>query len=317
VAVLPTEVPAGPQTAPVAVAQQLGFAYGRHTALSQIDFSIAAGVTAIIGPNGSGKSTLLQLLAGLRQPTQGHLQVLGSTNLDDLRRRIAYLSDDAALFEELTGSENISLFAHIRSATISPESLAADLAIDRETLHKRVDSCSFGTRRKIAIAQTLVGRPDLLLLDEPTLGLDADARDRLGTQLRARANAGASIVSASNDLAFVEAIADQVLFLDSGRLVLSGVPGNLLAPLRAEASFEIETLAAFRPFDLVGFRTTPITEQRVSIQASAGPNELIRLVQALIQAGNEIRSIGVRQPDLSDVFRAVTGVEWRGSWPPE
>ncbi len=306
--------------AAIVAAQDVHFSYHARPALAGVSLAASPGtILAVVGPNGSGKSTLLQLLGGLRAPKGGRVLIYGSDRppKPELRRRMGYLADDAACFEELTGFENIALFLRIRAAEHDQLAVAIALGLDSDVLRQTVATYSFGTRRKLALAQTLVGPPDLILLDEPTIGLDASARERLANVLRDRAAQRATTVMASNDLHFVQAIAEHVVFLHAGRVALSGSPAELLDPLRIESSFEIETTGDYRLSALEGCRLTIRGERCVSIRAEAGARELPRVVDALLRAGNEIRSIEVRQADLSDVFRRVTGIDWTGSWPPE
>jgi ABC-type multidrug transport system ATPase subunit len=293
-------------------ARSIEFRHGSRVTLRAASLHVDRGeCVGLIGPNGAGKTTLLRVLAGLAAPSSGHTARFGVKGLSPaLRRRIAFLPDDAALFDELSGRENLFLFARIRHAPAdSACALAAALGLTDAQLDAAADTYSFGMRRKLALAQTLVGWPELLLLDEPTIGLDANARDRVAAVLFEHKQRGASIV-ASNDLRFVQDSCDRVLFLDTGTIRLEGKPTELLAPLRSHISFLVTTARPFKPLVLPAAEVRVIDERSVLIRSSQGVTVLPVLVDALLRSDNVIETVAVRPPDLSDVFRQVTGSEW-------
>jgi ABC-2 type transport system ATP-binding protein len=303
-------------------ARRLAFRYGARTVLSDIDLTVEPGeIIALVGPNGAGKSTLLRALAGLARVSAGRVGWFGQSGMGPaLRRRIGFLPDEAALFDELTGLENLLLFAGIRrQAAVCPTHctlLAGSLGLSQSELQQPAGTYSFGMRRKLAIAQTFVGQPPLLLLDEPTLGLDPIARDLLAAELRIR-SAHSATVLASNDLRFVQEYCHRVLFLADARLVLQGRPADLLEPFRGHVEFLITTRADYQAIQFPDFVETRLDGGAVAFRSERGAALLPALIDALIRRGNEIETIEVRRPDLSDVLRAQTGSNWRTSWPPQ
>jgi ABC-type multidrug transport system ATPase subunit len=213
--------------------------YGRRTALFSLDLDVAAGeVVGVLGPNGAGKTSLLRLLATGRRPSAGTLALLGedaSRPTAALRRRIGVAGDEAVHVDALTGRENLALFA--RAAGLSPADAAraAESMLDRFHLSadadRPVEEYSLGMRRRLLLAEALAHEPRLMVLDEPTTGLDPEGRDALREVLKERATAGAAVVCASNDVAEVERLADRVIFLRAGRKVLEGGPRDLIAAL--------------------------------------------------------------------------------------
>ncbi|MGH8436218.1 MAG: ABC transporter ATP-binding protein [Pseudomonas sp.] len=288
--------------------------------LSHIELAVARGeIVGLVGPNGAGKSTLLRVLAGVASTFGGTVNWFGQPALrPTLRRRIGFLPDEAALFDELTGLENLLLFAGIRHpGAASPQYcalLAGSLGLSEPELHQRAGTYSFGMRRKLALAQTFIGQPQLLLLDEPTLGLDPLARDLLAAELRIRSEF-AAIVLASNDLKFVQDHCHRVIFLADARILLQGRPADLLEPFAARCEFLITTRSTYRPIQLPELTATPAGNACTAFRSERGSALLPALIDALLQGGNEIEAIEVRRPDLSDVLRAQTGSDWRTSWP--
>ncbi|MGH7466872.1 MAG: ABC transporter ATP-binding protein [Longimicrobiales bacterium] len=303
--------------APPVAAHAVEFRYGARVTLRDVHAQVQHGeVFGVIGPNGAGKSTLLRLLAGLAAPAAGQLAWFGAPAMTSaVRRRIGYLPDDAALFDELTGLENLRLFARIRRLALASDAAPAEaraVGLTDSQLQAVTSSYSFGMRRKLALAQTLVGSPELLLLDEPTIGLDPNARDRLVALIAERKKHGATVI-ASNDLRVVEDACDRVAFLDAGQVVLQGQPHELLAPLRRAVTFVVTTREPCRPFALGDAEVSTIDERSVHIRSSRGASLLPHLIETMLRAGNTIETVAVRPPDLSDVFRQVTGTDWLAS----
>ncbi|MFI5279707.1 MAG: ABC transporter ATP-binding protein [Gemmatimonadales bacterium] len=213
--------------------------YGRRTALLALDLDVAAGeVVGVLGPNGAGKTSLLRLLATGRRPAAGTLALLGedaSHPTAALRRKIGVAGDEAVHLDALSGRENLALFARAAGLSRAAAARAADPMLDRFHLTADADrpvaEYSLGMRRRLLLAEALAHEPRLVVLDEPTTGLDPEGRDALRAVLRERAAAGAAVVCASNDVAEVERLADRVIFLRDGRKVLEGGPRDLIAAL--------------------------------------------------------------------------------------
>jgi ABC-type multidrug transport system ATPase subunit len=213
--------------------------YGNRIALSALDLDVAAGeIVGVLGPNGAGKTSLLRLLATSRRPAAGTLALLGrdaNPPTAALRRMIGVAGDEAVHVDALTGRENLALFARAAGLSSADASRAADTMLDRFHLtsdsDRPVAEYSLGMRRRLLLAEALAHDPRLLVLDEPTTGLDPEGREALRESLKERAAVGAAVVCASNDVAEVERLADRVIFLRGGRKVLEGGPRDLIAAL--------------------------------------------------------------------------------------
>lgn len=346
---------------------------------------------ALIGPNGSGKTTLARLLATDLLPSGGELDLLGhpaGTPTPALRRRIGYAGDRPIHWEPLTGAENLRFFWEVgrswegrRSRPEesnanalkhrSPMAMAMALGLG-PVLDEPVSRYSFGMRRRLLLAEVLASGAELLLFDEPTVGLDPSGVVALGRELRVRAREGAAVVLATNEVREIPDWATRVLFLHEGRVVADDSPGGLLERVRgrtlvtvrfrpgdreAEAGGESvpapgppgsagEGSASPSPFSavpallrddetLVGV-DQPSTEaprkagpdgpkafsrggrsrlETLRIRTPRGARLLPRLLEALMDHGAEIRDVRVREPDLRDVFRELTGRELNPSDP--
>ena len=292
--------------------RRAGFRYkSGKVALQATELTIERGtIVGLIGPNGAGKSTLLKLIATALRPTQGAIEVLGSHAPAYVRKNLGYLPDEAALFEELTAREQLQLIARIRNVRPDVDALLAEVGFELADADNPSSTFSFGMRRKVALAQALIGDPGLIVLDEPTIGLDANARERAVSALRARASTGAAVLLSTNDLAFAELTCDRVLLLHEGRIVLEGSPAELLRDLRASATYRVQTEDKLTPIDLPeGFTVTTVDARTALFRTDSG-GSLSELVSALDRAGNRVNSLEVHRADLSDVFREATGLNW-------
>lgn len=342
-------------------AHGLGLRYpGGRVGLESLELEVRPGeVLALLGPNGSGKSTLLRLLATDLRPTSGSLHLLGVPADHPgpaLRRRIGYAADEPVHLDALSGHENLRLFLSLAGA--KPEDPALDPALGpaglleafalggvRET---RVAEYSFGMRRKLLLAQALAPRPELLLLDEPSVGLDPQGIQVLGATLRRRAEQGAAVVLATNEVRDAPFWADRILFLHQGRVLEDAPPETLLERVRGRTLIQVDlegdlvphaSLEGIAALDGVegwsvhgggggegveGSSVDPAgsppgglpgnlreESQRVEVESRSGGRILPALIQHLVEAGAGIREVRVREPDLGDLFRERTGVPLR------
>ncbi|MDT8341185.1 MAG: ABC transporter ATP-binding protein [Longimicrobiales bacterium] len=293
----------------------VGYGYGpaEEEAVEAAELEVAPGeVVAVLGPNGAGKSTLLRLLDGQLEPRRGTVRRPPPRTPDGL---LAYgwAGEDAPHFEHLSGRENARFFARAAGLDRAAADTAVQTLLDRLALApeagRPVSAYSFGARRKLALVAALAHRPPVLLLDEPTVGLDADARAALARLLRKRSAAGAAVVLASHDTPFVEEVADRVVFMVRGRTRGGGRPRDLIREL-GEGARIVVTLRAppELPSDFhgPGWRVVEPGNPLV-VRAEAGERALPDLCRALVSAGARIREISVRPPDLDEAFRRAVG----------
>jgi len=232
---------------PAVRAEGLSFAYRRRQVLVGISLEVACGeIVGLLGPNGAGKSTLLKVLATWLDPTSGSCHLLGFdlAKKKELRRRIGFMPLPDAHFENLTGWENAWLWAS--SFGLPADEVRRRLAalfgwLELEQAKDApVSSYSYGMRRKLSLLEALVHRPRLLLLDEPSLGLDYGAQVRLRQQIRQLVHDdGVTVVLATNDVREAEELCTRVVFLSRGRVVACGAPQELLAPLRTRVRLRL------------------------------------------------------------------------------
>ena len=210
--------------------------YSATLAVDDIGFEVPAGSTlGLLGGNGAGKSTTIAMLLGLLIPTAGHISVLGHDMALDrfaALARMNFSSPYVALPARLSVIENLRVYGHLYDVR-QPERRIAELARELDLgpiLDRLAGQLSAGQKTRVALAKSLINRPDVLLLDEPTASLDPDTGDLVrGWLQRYRAESGCSILLASHNMAEVERLCDRVLMLKRGRVVDGGAPAELLA----------------------------------------------------------------------------------------
>ena len=225
------------------LARGLAKRFGRRVALDGVDLSLGPGeLVGLVGPNGAGKSTLLRLILGLARPSGGELRVLGEPAGGPALARVGAVAERPAFWEHLTARGNLAAVA--RAARIGdPDARVRriDEALERVGLlgaaDVRVRAFSQGMRQRLAIALALLGRPELLVLDEPANGLDPGGIAEVRGLLRSLRDAGAAVLVSSHLLAELEPIADRLVVLSRGRVVADGAPATLAGVGGLEAAY--------------------------------------------------------------------------------
>ena len=294
-------------------ATDLVFEYGERRALDGLTLSVPAGsVFGLLGPNGSGKSTFVSLLAAMERPSVGQLLVFGEAPAASLRRRVGTVFQENALDPLMTGAETLRLAGRLfgmsaeaireRSARLFSEFGLTERANDN------VSQLSGGMRRRLEMCRALLHDPELLLLDEPTTGVDPDERRALWTALLHRAGGSRTILLATNDLAEADDICDRVAFVQAGRVVATGTPAELKQGLKRESvrvgwdSPTAEQLATVASWAGEG----QVTAHEGSVHITVDdPSAFVPRLFAL--APGAIRSVAIETASLEDAyFRHVT-----------
>jgi len=276
--------------------------FGDVTALDDIDLEVgSAQLLGLLGPNGAGKTTLISLLQGLRRPTSGSVRVFGGDPRDAATRiRLGTTPQQTALPDTLRVGETIDFVgAHFANRVPTAE-LAAEWGLD-ELLRRQTGALSGGQRRRLAVALAFVGRPELVLLDEPTTGLDVDGRRALWDAIRRRHAEGATIVVTSHYLEEIEALAQRVVVISEGRVVADDSLAAVLARVGSRwvhlASPEADRIAA-----LPGVTASVVDETGVAFSV----HDSDAFVRALVESGLPFAQLQVRGATLEEAFLALT-----------
>ncbi|MGH7446895.1 MAG: ATP-binding cassette domain-containing protein [Longimicrobiales bacterium] len=296
-----------------------GDAHGHRPGINGLDLAVRAGeIVGLLGPNGGGKSTLLRLLATALRPQAGTLLLLGMRTRAParaLRQSIGYAADVPVHLDVLSGRHNAVAFARAAGLPRSVATAAVVTLFDRFELttdaHRAAGEYSHGMRRKLLLTEALAHVPGLILLDEPTLGLDPPASAALGELLRERAAAGAAVVFATHELDLASRLCDRVVFMVDGRVALDGRPHELLHAIDPGTRIRIALrtpLAAALQLD--GMQLVRAGEDVIELRTAAGAAALPDLCATLVRENVQVRTIELREPDLRDVFMTVTGRFW-------
>lgn len=213
-------------------ASDVGFSYGKVRALDALNLKIPSGSSfGLVGPNGAGKSTLIRLIVGLLKPQQGSLKVLGRSNPRDVSTNIGYMPQLSALYLELAVRENIAFFARIYGIRGVERSRLVDQCIGLVGLEEKRDEPVFklsgGMRQRVSLACSIVHGPRLLMLDEPTVGLDPEVRVAFWDHFRGLIRSGVTLVISSHTMDDA-AHCDRLAFLREGKVVAEGPPRDLI-----------------------------------------------------------------------------------------
>lgn len=294
--------------------------FGAFTAVDGVDLSVPAGtVVSLLGPNGAGKTTIVRMLATLTEPTSGRALVCGydvGRDADQVRNVISLTGQFAALEANLTARENLVLMARLRGYGRRVADQIADELIDRfdigEFRDALVKSVSGGQRRRVDLAASLVTQPQLLVLDEPTTGLDPRSRQVVWSTIRELVAEGVTLLLTTQYLEEADELADFIFFIDHGKEAASGSPAELRAQIGeqrvdvvARDPGGVEYLVA--ALDPTFHLTVARDRRTISIPAPREAVDLGAVTDAVIAAGIAVDEIALRRPTLDDAFFALTG----------
>jgi polyether ionophore transport system ATP-binding protein len=293
-----------PVPLPALRTERLSKRFGTSYALRDLELEVAPGeVVGYLGPNGAGKTTTIRLLLGLLRPTSGRAQIFGvdcTSNAVEAHRRIAYVAGEANLWPALTGEETLHLLGRVQG---SVDAAYRDELVQRFDLDtsKKVRAYSKGNRQKVTLIAALMSRPDLLLLDEPTAGLDPLMEQTFRHCVQEAKSRGQAIFLSSHILSEVEAVCDRVGILRAGRLVEFGTLAQLrhLSARTVDATFEAEVPDLSQ---VPGVSDVHVVGRAVRCQVR-GPIE--PLLQVLAGAG--VIELLSREPSLEELFLAHYG----------
>jgi ABC-2 type transport system ATP-binding protein len=302
--------------------------YGKTTALAGFDLAVPPGtVYGLLGPNGAGKTTAVRVFATLLRPNGGRARVLGYdvvTEAAEVRRRIGLTGQYTALDEYLTGRANLVMIGQLSRLTASAARRRADEMLERfdltEAASRAVKTYSGGMRRRLDLAASLIGYPSVLFLDEPTTGLDPNARAMMWDIVRELAAEGTTLLLTTQYLEEADQLARRVAVIDGGTVIAEGTPDQLKASVGGEqlnvvlaAGADLEAAAvAVKPF-ATGSVQLAEDGLRMSVPVVAAEGLTTRVVRALDVAGVQVNDVTIQRASLDDVFHALTGQAGRSA----
>lgn len=278
--------------------------YGPVTALHDLNLEVRTGeLTALLGPNGAGKTTAISLMLGLARPTSGTVRVLGGDPRHAaVRARVGAMPQESALPGALTVRETLTLFASFHEAPLQVAQALALTGLDA-LAGRRAARLSGGERRRLAFALAMIGNPELLLIDEPTTGMDAASRQAFWATLQELKRQGRSILLTTHYLEEAERTADRVLVLHAGHLLADGTPEALRAQVggarvRFRAGLTLSEVQA-----LPGVQAAQVGQDG---QADLHTRTPERLLAALVEQGVPFGGLEVHRATLEDAFLTLT-----------
>ena len=302
------------------IASRLTRRFGDRVAVDDVSFELAAGeIFALLGPNGAGKTTTLRMLAGLIRPTSGTIQfngdVLSRSVAAKLRSRIGFLTELPGLWERLTVRQNLLVYARLHGIT-SPQR-AVDESLETFDVADRAREVpaqlSKGLRQRVALARTLLHKPDIVLLDEPTAGLDPEsARDVRTLVLRLR-DQGRAVLLSTHNLDEVERVANRVAVM-RGRLLALDTPAALRARLfgtRLQIILSHPAASFVSVLTASGFNDIKTDGPALSIAVADAAAEAPGVVRSLVEAGAYIQTVVAEQAPLEQVYLTLLEQEVR------
>jgi ABC-2 type transport system ATP-binding protein len=297
-------------------------AYGDVIALNGIDIEVEQGtVLGLLGPNGSGKTTTVRILATLLQADSGIASVGGfdvATQPDEVRSVIGLTGQYAAVDEYLTGRENLELFGRLFHLSKFDAAKRAAELLDRFDLSDAADrgikGYSGGMRRRLDLAASLIGRPNVLFLDEPTTGLDPRSRQGMWSVIEDLISEGTTVLLTTQYLEEADQLANQIVVLDHGNVIAKGTSNELKSQVggdRIEIVVESTDDVSKAAVAIAEFGSAPaITEdltKTILLPVAGGSTAIVNIVRKLDENQISIADIALRRPTLDDVFLSLTG----------
>jgi ABC-2 type transport system ATP-binding protein len=296
--------------------------FGTTLALDDVSLDVeSGGVLALLGPNGAGKTTLVRMLTTLLQPDSGRASVAGFDIGKDakmIRTMIGLAGQFATVDEQLTGRENLELVGLLYHLEKSEYERRGQEALERMTLvgagDKPVRTYSGGMRRRLDLAASLIGRPPILFLDEPTAGLDPRTRNDLWALIEELVAEGTTVLLTTQYMEEAEHLAHRIVVMDSGQVVAEGTAdelkdhlgGNVLE-VRMGNSNDLERATALIAGLATGSPRVDRDLNQISFPIQGGAKVLIAAGRALDDDGIDVEDLGIRRPSLDDVFLSLTG----------
>src|SRR5919109_3529576 len=301
------------------VVEGLSKRFGDLAALDGVDFVVPErSVFGLLGPNGAGKTTAIRILATVLKPDAGAARILDRdvvSEPDEVRRRIGLAGQYAAVDPNLTGRENlrlIGILSQMATEDVAPRATELLSRFDlTDAADRPVRTYSGGMRRRLDIAPALVPPPPILILDEPTTGLDLHSRNELWEMIRELVREGTTVLLTTQYLEEADRLADRIAVIDHGHVIANDTPAALKAQLCdtvAELGFEDEE-SAERARGLLDGGSAAVEREGSTVRLSSneGPRVLIDVLRRLDSAQMPPSTLAVHQPSLDDVFLALTG----------
>jgi len=291
--------------------------YGDLTAVAGVSFDVRRGeVFGLLGPNGAGKTTTVEIIEGLRSRDGGEVTVCGfdpADNANEVKKRIGVALQATALPDKIEVREALTFFASLypmrKESRADVDRLLQTVSLE-EKAKNRFDKLSGGQQQRLAVALALVNNPEVVILDEPTTGLDAQARRELHGVIERLKDESKTVILTTHYIEEAERLCDRVAIIDHGRVIATGTPRELIARSSGQSRIELRTA---EPVELAALRLIPFVESvtesggAYALRSSDAPRALIELVKWMETGRHELVDLHITRPTLEDTFIELTG----------
>lgn len=285
--------------------------YGDVTAIENLNFSVEKGEAfGFLGPNGAGKSTTINVLLGFLSPSSGSASVLGhdvQTESKSLRRRIGVLPESTSVYEQLTGREHVELAIRMKNCDDDSEDRLSYVGLDPEDWNRTAGNYSKGMRQRLSLAMALVGDPELLILDEPTAGLDPNGMQEVRKIIRDQIDAGRTVFLSSHLLSEVEAVCKRIGIMNDGELVTIDDVDRLRDAAVGDACVELRVESVPDNLDLTALSgVTEVATEESIIRATCSTRATKMRVIRRVDAATRVTDVVAEDVSLETVFDTYT-----------
>lgn len=297
--------------------------YGHQLVLDHVHLEIRQGeILGLLGPNGAGKTTLIHALSGLIGIDSGSIELFGerlSGPMLEVKRKIGLVTQDITVFEDLTAQENLAFFGGIyglKGAELRRQITETLQFVGlTDQAHKRPSKFSGGMKRRLNIACSIIHRPRLLIMDEPTVGIDPQSRNHILESVRELQRRGTTILYTTHYMEEVQSLASRVVIMDQGHVIAQGTIDELVKNIHHEEKIKLEVVELTEDLidnikQLDGVKHVVLNGTQIQIISRAGAGNLDRILSLAKSAGG-VLSIHAEKPTLEDVFLTLTGKQLR------
>jgi ABC-2 type transport system ATP-binding protein len=317
---VPADLASNQGVVPTLACHRLTRRFGDRVAVDDVSFQVwPSEVYGLLGPNGAGKTTTIRMVCGLLRADEGHVEVAGRRidgKTRDGRSLIGYVPQDIALYPDLSARENLRFFGRLYGLTGRSLEVRVDAVLEvtdlRERAEDRVDSFSGGMQRRLNIGAGLVHEPNLLILDEPTVGVDPQSRHAILEAVRHFGDAGTAVLYTTHYMEEAERLCDRVGIVDHGRLVAQGSHRELVDLVREHDRVELAASGDLDRFAkacsaLPDVESATAGDGLVHVLTGQGRRVLPKLLELAESNDTVVKSVQVVEPDLEAVFLHLTG----------
>ena len=295
--------------------------FGSFTAVDAVSFGVEAGeIFGILGPNGAGKTTTLEIIEGLQKPTQGRVTVLGMDILKEPQRikaRMGVQLQSSSYFDYLTLRELLTLMGSFFGKKVKPDGLLEQVGL-LDKAKSRVNQLSGGQKQRFTVAASLVNDPELLVLDEPTIGLDPQSRRHLWELIRQVHERGVTVMLTTHYMDEAQILCHRLAIMDRGKLVAVDTPQHLIGRLQATYSVKLVLAQPLSETQLTSLNGGPgapkvqtLEENTYILRLDNSPGALDKVLDTIVRGNISLQHMEVTPVTLEDVFLELTGQELR------